>query len=429
MTATTLRADARSAPAVPPRAAWFGLVLLTLINLLNYLDRFVVPPLGVSLRASALHVTDRQFGFLASAFIIVYLVSAPAFGVLGDRGSRPRLIAAGVAAWSIASVLGGLAPHYGALLGTRAAVGIGEAAYSSIGPALLADYFPERMRARAFSVMFMATPVGSALGYVVGSVMNAHFGWRSAFFVAGAPGLVLAVLALRLADPPRTAGPSELAPAGVAGGVAVYGTLARLRGYRRIVLGYAAYTFALGGIVVWMPSFLVRVRGLPEQRSGLMLGGVLAATGFLGTFLGGWLADRLQPRLPNAKLVVSGASTLAAAPLALVALAAPDPAVYWPALAAAEVLIFMSTGPINAAIIEAVPAAMRVSAMAACIFAIHILGDVPSPTVIGVLSEHVGLGRAVLIVPAAVLLAGAWWLVSAWRDAGRTAVRPTPSPR
>lgn len=410
MTAAPHRADSPSSPEVSTRAAWFGLALLTLINLLNYLDRFVVPPLGVSLRASTLEVSDRQFGFLASAFIIVYLASAPAFGVLGDRGSRPRLIAFGVGAWSVASILGGLATHYSGLLGARAAVGIGEAAYGSIAPALLADYFPERMRARAFAVMFMATPVGSAMGYVVGSVMNAHYGWRSAFFVAGAPGLVLAVLALRLVDPPRAAADGS-EPVGR--GAAVYAALARMRGYRRIVLGYAAYTFALGGIVIWMPSFLVRVRGLPEQGSGVMLGAVLAATGFIGTFSGGWLADWLAPRLPNAKLIVSGASTLAAAPLALIALTAAAPAVYWSALAAAEVLIFMSTGPINAAIIEAVPAAMRASAMAACIFVIHILGNVPSPTIIGALSERFGLGRAVLIVPVAVLVAGVWWLVSA----------------
>jgi predicted MFS family arabinose efflux permease len=413
VTTATPRADSRFTP-VSTRAAWFGLVVLTLINLLGYIDRNVVPPLGVSLKASPLHVTDVQFGALGSAFLFVYLVTAPVFGVLGDSRSRPRLIAFGVGMWSIASLVGGLAPHYAALFGSRAAVGIGEAAYGSIAPALLADYFPERMRARAFAVLFMALPVGTALGLITGGVMNAHYGWRSALFVAGAPGLVLAVIALRLLDPPRGSLDAPTAPVAARTAVpslGVYLALARLRTYRHIVLGYAAYSFGLGGINFWMPGFLERVRGLSSQTASVGLGGVLVLTGLTGTFAGGWIADRLEPRVPNARLLVSGVATLAAAPVAFLALTSPVPAVYWSAIAVAEVLVFMSTAPINAAIIEAVPTNMRASAMAACIFAIHIIGDVPSTTIIGAVSEHVGLARAVLLVPVAILVAGGWWLV------------------
>ncbi len=409
----TTAADSVKASRVTRRAAWCGLAVLTLINLLNYLDRNVVPPLGESLRRSPLHVTDPQFGALASAFILVYTATAPAFGVLGDKGSRPRLIALGVGLWSIATVLAGFASHYAWLLGARAAVGIGEAAYGSIAPALLADYFPDRQRSRVFAVMFMATPVGSALGYVVGGAMDAHFGWRSAFFVAGVPGLLLAFLALGLRDPPRGSQDVLATPTTAPRGFAAYLDVARIREYRHTVLGYAAYTFALGGIVAWMPTFLVRVRHLSGQSASVTLGGVLVVTGFAGTFAGGWLADTLHKRMPNANLVVSGVSTLLAAPLAYVALTSADHSVYWPALAAAEVLIFMSTGPINSAIVDAVPAAMRASAMAASIFTIHILGDVPSPYLIGAMAEHTGLGHAVLLVPVAVLVAGVWWIYAA----------------
>lgn len=396
-------------------AAWFGLGVLTLINLLNYLDRNVVPPLGESLRTSSLHVTDPEFGALASAFILVYMLAAPAFGVLGDTRSRPRLIALGVGLWSIATVLAGLASHYVWLLGARAAVGIGEAAYGSIAPALLADYFPERQRSRVFAVMYMAIPVGSALGYVVGGAMDAHYGWRSAFFVAGAPGLLLAIVALRLLDPPRGVQDQPSAPHAARGsrGFRAYLDVARIREYRNTVFGYAAYTFATGGIAAWMPTFLIRERHLATQSASVSLGAVLVVTGFAGTFVGGWLADALHERMPNANLLVSGVTTLLAAPLAWVALTSPNHAVYWPALAAAEVLIFMSTGPINSAIVDAVPAVMRASAMAASIFMIHILGDVPSPYLIGALADHVGLGRAVLLVPAAVLVAGVWWTYAA----------------
>lgn len=413
---THAAASAKSS-SVARGAAWFGLAVLTLINLLNYLDRYVVPPLGESLRTSSLHVTDTEFGALASAFILVYMIAAPGFGVLGDSRSRPRLIALGVGLWSIATVLAGLASHYAWLLAARAAVGIGEAAYGSIAPALLADYFPDRQRSRVFAVMYMAIPVGSALGYVVGGAMDAHHGWRSAFFVAGAPGLLLALLALRLLDPPRgvqdetSATPVARAPRGFA----AYLDVARIREYRNTVFGYAAYTFATGGIGAWMPTFLIRIRHLDKQSASVSLGALLVVTGFAGTFAGGWLADALHRRLPNANLVVSGVTTLLAAPLAYVALTSPNHAVYWPALGAAEVLIFMSTGPINSAIVDAVPAVMRASAMAASIFMIHILGDVPSPYLIGALAERAGLDRGVLLVPAAVLVAGVWWCYAAIR--------------
>src|ERR671937_31433 len=203
------------------RAALSGLVVLTLINLFNYLDRFVLPAVLPSIKRSELRPSDTQLGFLGSGFIIVYMLSAPIIGVLGDRRSRPRLIAAGVAVWSVATALGGLATSYLALLGARALVGIGEAAYGTISPALLADYFPAHQRGRVFAIFFMATPVGSALGYVVGGVVDHLYGWRHAFFVAGLPGLLLAALALRLHDPER--GSRDATPEGDVASLATQG--------------------------------------------------------------------------------------------------------------------------------------------------------------------------------------------------------------
>ncbi|HEU4643064.1 MAG TPA: MFS transporter [Gemmatimonadaceae bacterium] len=413
-----------TARALPPvRGAWLGLVVLTLVNLFNYLDRFVVAALGESLRTSDLHLSDAQFGQLASVFIIVYMVAAPVIGARADRGSRPRLLALGVAIWSVATALGGLATSFGSLLAARAVVGVGEAAYGTIAPALLADYFPARLRGRVFAVFYMATPVGSALGYVVGGLVDHRYGWRSAFFVAGIPGLLLALLSLWLADPPRGARDEadDHAAVPAARGMGAYRVLARIRQYRLTILGYAAYTFALGGIAFWMPTFLERVRGLPREQASVQLGAVVVITGFVGTFVGGWLGDFLLARTRQAYLWVSGLATLAAAPLAYLALVSPDRAVYWPALIAAEVLIFMSTGPINSAIVSEVPAAMRASAMALSIFVIHVLGDVPSPWLIGKISDASSLGRAVLLIPAAVLVGALVWT---W-----AALRPDSEPR
>jgi MFS family permease len=407
-----------------PYMAWYGLVILTLINLLNYLDRMVVPPLGESLMHSELALTGQQFGLLASAFLIVYMVAAPLVGTVGDRRARPPLLALGIALWSIATALGGLAWSFGSLVAARASVGIGEAVYGSIAPALLADYFPERLRGRVFAIFFAATPVGSALGYIVGGLMDHHYGWRAAFFVAGAPGILLAALALWLAEPRRRGAKAAGAPAAAAlaqdppddppaGGIRTYVALLRNRLYLLTVLGYAAYTFAIGGIAVWMPTFLERVRHVPREQASVQLGAVLVITGFVGTFIGGWLTDRLLERTRRAALWVSAVATLLAVPCAYLALAAPDRAVYWPALIAAEVMIFVCTSPVNAAIVSEVPATVRAAAMALCIFVIHTLGDVPSPPIIGAIADASSLERGVMLIPAAVLVAGAIWLAAA----------------
>lgn len=396
------------------RAARNGLIVLTAMNLLNYVDRYVVPALLESIRHSELHPTDTQLFSLTSAFLIVYTLAAPLFGTVGDRGSRPRLIAAGVGLWSIATALGGFARSYGALFLARASVGVGEAAYGTIAPSLIADYFPRPVRGRVFSIFFVAIPVGSALGYVVGGLVDAHWGWRRAFFVAGFPGLALALVALRLWDPPRGLH-DGMTGAAATSARATWAALLRNRPYVLTVAGYAAYTFALGGLATVMPSFLRRVRGLSEAQATVTFGMIAVTTGLAGTFTGGWLGDRLLERTRQAYLWLSGVATLAAAPLILLALTAPHPALYWTAVMVAEFLMFASTGPVNSAIVNVVSPEMRATAVALSIFAIHIFGDVPAPTLVGLISDRSSLGVAVLILPVAALLGGAIWVLAAWR--------------
>jgi MFS transporter, Spinster family, sphingosine-1-phosphate transporter len=395
------------------RTARAGLLVLTLINLFNYLDRWIVAALAESMKRSELQLSDTQLGSLMTGFLIVYLLAAPLFGTLGDRRSRSRLLAIGVALWSIATALAGLARSYVGLFAARAAVGVGEAAYGTISPALLADYFPRQQRGRAFSIFFAAVPIGSALGYIVGGLVDHYFGWRQAFFVAGVPGLILAVFALRLYDPPR--GSQDTAaesPPGHTG--RSYRTLLRNQSYLLTVLGYAAYTFAIGALAFWTPTFLERVRGIPKAHATVQFGAIVVVTGFVGTYGGGWIGDRLLKSSRQAYLWLSGVATLIAAPLTLLALAAPQPQAYWPAIVVAELCLFASTGPINSAIINEVSPAMRATAMALCIFTIHILGDVPSPSVVGMISDARSLGDAVLIIPVAVLIGGLIWTYAAW---------------
>jgi MFS family permease len=444
----------------PARSSVIALSVLTLVNLLNYLDRYVVSGIVPDLKAPPLGLSDSQVGLLTTAFMLVYMVAAPIFGALGDRGSRTRPIAVGVFLWSIATVVSGFATSYAHLLGARAIVGIGEAAYVSIAPALLADSFSRAQRGRVLSVFNMAIPVGAALGYIVGGLMSHHFSWRAAFFVAGAPGLLLAILVLRVKDPPRgsqdesegqgdttrpahavaglpaTSAPRAGLPAAdhpptntpasgaaradhppantpASSPIAVYLGLLKRAPYMLVVLGYAAYTFALGGLAVWMPNFLERVHNIPAVQATTSFGAIVVVTGFLGTFLGGWLGDYWVKSSRQAYLWMSGVITLVAAPLTFVALTAASSSVYYPAIIAAELLLFMSTGPINSCIANMVSPTERASAFALSMFVIHLLGDVPSPTLIGWLSDLSSLGKAVLIVPAAIVISGIVWLISA----------------
>lgn len=411
------------------RAAAYALGILTFINLFNYLDRWVLSAVLESIKRSELHFTDTQLGSLATGFIIVYMLTSPVFGTLGDRRRRPPLIALGVAVWSVATALAGFARGFGSLFAARSMVGVGEAAYGTIAPALIADHFPLEKRGRVFAVFFAAIPLGSAAGYVVGGLIDKHFGWRAAFWVAGTPGLLLSLLVLAVREvprgqhdadleAPRPVPPPEVAPAAA---LATYLRLLRNRQLLLTCLGYAAYTFALGGLAVWTPAFLERVRGLPREEATVSFGAIVFGTGLVGTFLGGWLGDYCLRWTKNAYLWVCGISTLLAAPVTLLALTHPDKRVYFPAMAIGEILIFASTGPVNSAIVNLVAPRERATAVALSILVMHLLGDVPSPPLIGAISDMSSLARAFLIVPLAVLVSGIIWTFAAWRGEHQSA--------
>jgi hypothetical protein len=205
----------------------------------------------------------------------------------------------------------------------------------------------------------------------------------------------------------------------------MYWSLLKRRPYMLVVLGYAAYTFALGGLAFWMPTFLQRVRGVPLAQATTGFGAIVVVTGFVGTFAGGWLGDYWLKYSRQAYLWMSGGITLLAVPFAVVALTAAAPAVYYSAIVLAELLLFMSTGPINAAIVNIVSPWERASAVALSMFLIHLLGDVPSPILIGHLSDVSSLASAVMVVPVAVAVAGALWLVAAGRNAVAQRYRST----
>lgn len=392
--------------------ARFALAILTLINLFNYIDRWVVAAVIEPIKQS-LGLSDTQLGIIGTGFIVVYALTSPIFGSLGDRRTRPPLIALGVAIWSVATGLAGFARGFWSLFFARSTVGVGEAAYGTIAPAILSDLFPIERRGRVFAVFFSAIPIGSAAGYVLGGWADHHFGWRAAFWLAGFPGLLLSLLVLMVKDPPR--GQQDTAHTPRVSGNA-YRDLLRNRPYVLAVLGYAAYTFALGGLGFWMPAFLERARGMSRSDATVTFGAMVMVTGFLGTFLGGWLGDRLLKKTKQSYLWVSGIATLLAAPIALLGLVHREKAVYLAALTVAQILIFMCTGPINSAIVNVVSPLERATAVGLSVFTMHFLGDIPSPALIGALSDASSLEKGILIVTVAMFLSGLIWSYAAWHS-------------
>jgi len=398
--------------------------VLSGLNLLNYLDRYVAAA-TLPLILAGLAISDTAGGLLQSAFILTYSLACPVAGWLGDRHPRLRLAAAGVFVWSAATIASGLAPTYALLLLARAVIGVGEASYAVVTPSLLSDCYPPDRRSRVLGIFYAAIPVGTALGYVVGGLVGEAFGWRAAFFVAGAPGAVLAFLLLFLREPARGA----LDPARPAGETPL-GLRASLRAlvarpsYVINTVAQVIYTFAMGGLATWMPTYLVRERGLPLGTAASTFGLLLVVAGFLGTLIGGRLSDVFAKRWRAAHFTVSGATLAASIAFTLPAVLSPAPAVYWSALFVTLFLLFMNIGPLNAAMANVLPADLRARGFAVTTMVMHLLGDAASPSLIGLASDRVGLTGPVLATGCLLALAGVvllWGRATLARDLERIA--------
>jgi len=390
-----------------PRAI---LGVLTGLNALNYLDRYVGAA-TLPLMLASFGISDAAGGLLQSAFIVTYAIVCPFIGWAGDRGPRMRLAAGGVLVWSAATVGSGLAPTYAVLLLARALVGVGEASYAVITPSVLSDCYAAEHRARALGMFYAAIPVGSALGYVVGGLVGTHFGWRAAFFVAGAPGMVLAFVLFALAEPRRGARDTVSTTGTPMAIGASLRALAARRSWVANTVAQVIYTFAMGGLATWMPTYFVRERGIPLSTATSTFGLLLVIAGFVGTLLGGRLSDALARRMPGAHFVLSGVTLVASIAFTVPAVLAPWPAVFWPATFMTLVLLFINIGPLNAAMANVLPADLRARGFAVTTGVMHLLGDAASPWLIGVASDAVGLTAPVLVTGLLLALAGVVVLV------------------
>lgn len=395
--------------------AYGALALLLAINLFNYIDRQVLAAVEPAIRATFFSASDVNSmaisGTLGSAFLVTYMLSAPALGWLSDRFSRWLIIGCAVIIWSLATTASGLALSFAMLFATRVVVGIGEGGYGPAGPTIIADLFPLATRGRVLAVFAAAIPVGSALGYVLGGAVLTHLTsvpagqrWRWAFIFAAIPGLILGIWALFLRDP-RAAGGKR--PERQRASWNDYRELLRTRSYVLNCAAQTAMTFALGGLGFWVAEYL-HFRGLPPSATQIF-GLLVVGAGLISTLIGGWVGDWLRNKIPGSYFFVSGLGMVLACPLFIAVLYTPFPRAWW-FMGSAIFLLFLNTGPSNTALANVALPKVRATAFALNILVIHLLGDALAFPTLGYIAGHTNWTISFLCVSGVMVLSGIFWL-------------------
>lgn len=381
-----------------PRTALF---VLTALNLFNYIDRSVLFAVQDLIKAE-FHRSDAAFGFLTSVFFIFYMCAAPFMGPLSVRFSRKSVIIAGALIWSVATLLTAVTRNFDELLIRHTLVGIGEASFVILSPTFVADMFPENQRGRVMGVFYLAIPVGTALGYLLGGVMGPQYGWRAPFYVGAAPGVLLAFILFFIPEPPlgNFDSPESVLQRDT------FRSLFHNPAFLTATLGMAMMTFALGGLQVWMPTFLHRVHGYTLLHANVIFGISTIVNGIVASLAGGWISDWLLKRTPAAHYLVSAVSLGLGIPAMCVALFGSGNLMV-AGIFLAEFFLLLNTGPLNAAVINSVGPHVRALALAVNIFIFHLLGDVPSAYLIGFMSDRYSLRTAFIGPVIAIALSSA----------------------
>ncbi|CAI5522951.1 unnamed protein product, partial [Closterium sp. Naga37s-1] len=427
------------------------LLLFCAINMVNYIDRGGIASNGINGSPSHCQedicdsgsgiqgdfaLTNFQDGLLATAFLVGLLTASPLFAHASKRHNPFRLIALGLLVWTLAVAGCGLSPGLLSLLLCRMLVGVGEASFISLAAPFIDDNAPPAKTAQWLATFYLCIPVGFALGYLYGGVAGPLLGWRGAFLLEALFMLPFVLYTATAAPPPlkgrthahgiataasdeeRAEGaPSLAAPSHVEatpnlkhGDRSLLDDSLSLAGnevFTINVLGYAAYTFVIGAYAYWAPKAMREI--FNEERADALFGGITVVTGVGGTLSGGLMLDRMGATIPNALLLQSQV-TVVGAIFCLLAFASPHITLFVVFMAVGEFFIFAIQGPANIVSLQCVPSNLRALAIAAATVVAHLLGDVPSPPILGLLQDMVGNWRISMGIFTAVLLpAAALW--------------------
>ena len=406
------------------QSAWFALFVLFGINLMNFFDRQIVGALAVPI-TNEFSLSDTEFGFITTVFTLIYAVVGLPLGRLTDGWIRTRLIALGVTFWSLLTAASGIAWNHATFIAARIGVGIGEASCAPASQSLIGDLFPPHRRARAMAIFMLGLPFGLYAAYKLSGIIADEWGWRAAFLVACAPGLLLAMLMLFVKEPPR--GQTDtLTDVSEVKGLAAYRAVLSITTLWWIVLSGLLFNFNGYAVNTFQTAFLQRFHELGLREATNISAISLGLTGAIGLLLGGWLGDRLRLKRPNGRLMLAAITMSIAAPCVFFALQQPKGAtgMFTLLMGTSSAMTFVYYSTVYSAIQDVVPARLRGTAVSLYFCAMYVLGASFGSTIMGGLSDHFanqamiaagatemaapfrsqGLHSAMYIIPALMLL-------------------------
>ncbi len=377
-----------SAPLYTKGYTHYVLGVLVMVYIFNFIDRQILAILAESIKID-LGLSDTQLGMLSGvAFGIFYATLGIPIARLADRYSRVNIISICLAIWSLMTALSGVAQNFWHLLIARIGVGIGEAGGSPPSHSLIADYFPTNARASALGIYALGIPVGILFGNLAGGWINEFFGWRYAFLVVGIPGILLAILMkTTVKEPPRGYSEAKTPDLEHVPFSQVLKTMWGYKSFRHLSLGAATQAFVGYGAIAWMPPFLIRTHDMSSGEVGTALGLIIGLAGGVGTFLGGFLADRLGKSDPRWYMWLPGVGFLIAVPFSLGVYLVDSLSMALALYILPAFLVNLYTGPTFGMTQSLAPLAMRSAASALLLFIINIIGLVFGPTTVGFLSD------------------------------------------
>jgi len=399
----------------PRRYAWSVFAILFALMVVDYVDRQVVVSMFPHLKAQW-GLSDSQLGALVSIVSITVALGAIPFSLLADRWSRVKSIFFMVLIWSLATISCAFAHSYEQLLGARSVVGIGEAAYGTVGAALLASLFPVRMRSTILGAFLAAAMLGSVLGVMLGGFIAERWGWQTGFGAVGIPGLLLCFVFLLIVRDYKTV---ALPCAKLADGKrktparTVVAELLRPRTALVTCVGAGLNLLVVSTTWAWLPSYFNRYYGLAPDQAGVKTG-LVVLVGGLGALLWSVVADRLTSRMPRARLLVPMATAILTAVLMISAFVAlpPGNAQFALIIAGASVMTG-SVGTTDAVIIDVIHPSVRATAVSILSLTRNLFGLAGGPLLTGALSDAYGLPFAMSVVPAFCLIAAAMYMLAA----------------
>ena len=375
--------------ALSGRSTVLGVLVLVYIS--SYLDRQVLSILLPQIKAE-FNVPDTYLGLLSGlAFALFYTTLGVPLGRVADRWSRINLLSICISVWSVMTALCGMAASFVHLLLARIGVGIGEAGCNPSAHSLISDYFPLGERATALATYATAVPLGSLLGLMLGGWLGENFGWRTAFIVVGLPGVLLALLVkIALKEPPRGYADGGRSSAGDVRPPPLLQTAKFLwstRTFRFLCIAAAADAFVGYGLLLWLPTYLIRTFELTVSETGLRLGLMVGVAGLIGTLGFGFITDRLGAS--NRRFycwIPAVVACIALASNAVLYSSTSLNATWW-LLIVPLIVLPASGGPVYAAVQSVVPPQMRATAAAVLLLVLNLIGLGFGPTLIGLMSD------------------------------------------